>query len=169
MCLTKKELRKVALVNRMELTKDEVISKSRVIHNKIEKEINLDCRLGLYMPIKNEVDLTMLLNKKVALPKIIDEMSLYRFNGDFERGMYDILEPTGEEMEVDIIFIPGSVYDKNGYRIGYGKGYYDKYLMNRDIVKIGVCFDFQVVDNIPKEDHDVRLDLLITDKKIYRW
>mgnify|MGYP000403709674 CR=1 FL=1 len=169
MSLTKSDLRKSILSKRTKLTKDEVFYKSYVILKKIKLEVDLKKKLGIFMPIKNEVDLTALLKKNVALPLVKEEMTFNKYDGELIPGKYNILKTTGAEMELDIVFVPGIVYDKLGYRIGYGKGYYDKYLTNKNVLTIGVCYDFQVVDELPKENHDVKLDILITDKSIYRW
>ncbi|XMB86283.1 5-formyltetrahydrofolate cyclo-ligase [Mycoplasmatota bacterium WC44] len=168
MCLSKKELRRKVLKKRLALSKDDVLKRSKIIIDMIKDELNLSEMTGLFMPIKNEVDLTSLLGENVALPRIIDKMIFCKYTGELVLGKYDILESTGEEVDVKILIVPGSVFDKSGYRIGYGGGYYDRY-MNNNHIKVGVCFDFQLVESVPKEKHDVKLDMLITDKEIYRW
>ena len=88
-----------------------------------------------------------------------------------------ILEPSGENIRpvepkiVDICITPGAVFDKRGYRIGYGGGFYDKMMprFRSDAKKIGVGYDFQLVDEVPKEEHDQKIDMLITDKEIYKF
>ena len=86
---------------------------------------------------------------------------------------YGILEPSEdieavEKVELDLIILPGVVFDVNGGRIGYGGGYYDKYLQNLDesIPKVALCYDFQVINKVPMEEHDIKADCIITEKRI---
>ncbi len=166
MC-SKNKLREKKLIERISLSQEEVTELSKIIVEKVKPLIG-DKKLGIFMPIRNEVDLTELLEEGVGLPKITEGMFFYKYTGKFERGVYDILEPTGNIIDVEVILVPGLCYDLKGYRIGYGKGYYDQYLTDQHL-KIGVCFDFQVVDEVYSESHDVRLDYVVTDKRILRW
>lgn len=86
---------------------------------------------------------------------------------------YGILEPAKEikaeeKINLDLIILPGVVFDKNGGRVGYGGGYYDKYLQNLDkrIPKVAMCYDFQVIDSVPVEEHDIKADYIITEERI---
>lgn len=87
-----------------------------------------------------------------------------------ERGAYGIYEPTVihevDENDIDVIFVPGLAFDRNGGRMGFGKGYYDKFLARSRGIKIGLCYDFQLFDAIPTEKHDVPMDYIITEKEI---
>jgi 5-formyltetrahydrofolate cyclo-ligase len=65
------------------------------------------------------------------------------------------------------LVIPGRAFTKNGERLGRGKGYYDKYLASYSGKKIGLCFEEQILDEIPTEKHDINMDIIITDKNIY--
>jgi 5-formyltetrahydrofolate cyclo-ligase len=162
---SKKELRTMMLRRRSALTKQEIEEKSKCIVEKVQTLIN--GKVGLYYPIKNEVDVRSI-DAEIAYPKVIQEMAFYEYDGNFVRGKYNIPEPTGLLTEVDTLIVPGSVFDLDGYRIGYGGGYYDKY-MKAHHVKIGVCFDFQVIEKVPREVHDVRLDWLVTEKRIIKY
>lgn len=66
---------------------------------------------------------------------------------------------------IDIIVVPGVVYDISGYRIGFGGGYYDRYLVNYNGNLISLAFDLQIVHNVPREPHDIPIDLIITEKQ----
>ena len=81
------------------------------------------------------------------------------FTGDKER----------LEDNKDIIICPGVIFDKNGNRGGFGKGYYDRYLMRYDLTKIAVAFEFQVYDEINTNEWDVPMDMLVTERNVYRW
>lgn len=135
----------------------------------------------LYLPIHGEVDLSGLfedknnrLNKKFILPRIKDEETLHLYYvsdlNDVEVGHYKILEPKthlkqAKPEEIDLAIVPGVVFAKNGHRIGYGKGFYDRLLKKIKAQKIGVAYDFQIVENIAGEIHDTPMDLIITEQK----
>ncbi len=164
---SKSVLRKEKLFERSSLTEKQVQRMSLNICKSVKEYIGSE-KVGLFYPIKNEVDLLSLVNENSSFPRVIKDMSFYKFEGKFVKGKYNIPEPTGELTEVQTLIVPGSVFDLKGYRIGYGGGYYDKYLKSNHL-KIGVCFDFQVVDELPIESHDVKLDMLITEKRIINF
>ena len=93
---------------------------------------------------------------------------------DLVPGYYNIPEPDPERCArvepaaIDAAVIPGSVFDIHGGRLGYGGGYYDRFLVNDapQAKRIGLAFELQVVDKVPVEDHDQPLDILITEKRI---
>lgn len=107
------------------------------------------------------------------MPCVVDdenlELRLYTSPEDLEvRGKYHIPEPTGERFtdyeSIDIAFIPGMAFDERGHRLGRGKGYYDRLLAHpafRNILKVGVCFDFQQVAEVPFEAHDSLMDRIM--------
>lgn len=72
---------------------------------------------------------------------------------------------------IEVALIPGSVFDRRGYRLGYGGGYYDRFLALAapQAMRIGLAFSFQVVARIPQLPHDVPMDVLVTEKEIFRW
>ena len=140
--------------------------------------------IGVYYPILNEMQTfrvigkSLSLKKKVCLPRIQDGKITYcpitNLN-ELKAGKYNIKEPqskvNGEyEVMVDTIITPGIVFDRLGYRVGYGKGYYDKFLENsqkNNITAIGLGYDFQMIsDSISYEPHDFKLDVLVTNKEI---
>lgn len=109
--------------------------------------------------------------KTILLPCVRgEELEIYYFEGD-EKLLpgegYGILEPTGKMFQkpgdIDLILVPGIAFDREGNRLGRGKGYYDKILKATPVWKVGVCFDFQVVDSVPLEAHDVKMDEVIFD------
>jgi 5-formyltetrahydrofolate cyclo-ligase len=76
-----------------------------------------------------------------------------------------IWEPEAQKeylKQIDLVIAPGIAFDKNKNRLGRGKGYYDKYFNGKKITKIGVCYDFQLLENIPVEPFDVKMDKIIT-------
>ncbi len=85
-------------------------------------------------------------------------------------GAFNIEEPTGDDVtdidEIELMVVPGIAYDRNGNRVGRGKGYYDRLLAETHAVKIGVGYDFQLIDDdIDTEPHDVKVDIIITESR----
>lgn len=119
-------------------------------------------------------------NKRIVVPITIPSTKELKLSevlnfDELEIGYYDILTPKAEFIryidpsEVDLIIVPGVGFDKEGYRIGYGGGYYDRFLSKLDhITKISLAFDMQLIDNIPKEDFDIPVDYIITESKIIK-
>lgn len=87
-------------------------------------------------------------------------------------GAFHIEEPQGEDIadidDIELVIVPAVAYDRNGNRVGRGKGYYDRLLSSTKAMKIGVAYDFQVVPEIDSEPHDVKVDIIITNKGIIR-
>ena len=108
-------------------------------------------------------------NKTLLLPCVKgDELELRYFDGEerLQPGEgYAIPEPVGELFtdwgKIDLILVPGVAFDKSGNRLGRGKGYYDKVLKQTGAYKLGVCFDFQLVERVPVEPHDVKMDRVV--------
>ena len=89
-------------------------------------------------------------------------------NTGFKKSSFGILEPEGEASDIDdfVAIMPCLAVDKYGNRIGYGGGYYDKFLKNKSAFKIALCYDFQFVDKIVSDKHDIKVDCIVTDKQI---
>ena len=139
----------------------------------------------IFYPFRSEIDVTIIIrqaleNKKnIILPRIHDqELKLFyveNLKKQLERGAYGIMEPIiglcrpAKISDIDLVVVPGISFDKNLNRLGYGGGYYDKLLLHipEGVKKIALCFDIQVVDSIPVSEHDIKVDILITDTKIY--
>jgi small GTP-binding protein len=114
-------------------------------------------------------------DKKIIVPITDIEsgtLSLSYINSmdDMKKGAYGILEPKtvrkADENNIDVILVPGLAFDRNGGRMGFGKGYYDRLLESSKAVKIGLCYDFQILEKIPTEIHDVPMNFVITEKEI---
>ena len=140
--------------------------------------------IGLYAAVHNEVETAEVMRAALAAAKMvlfpavspgglefrrIDDLSMLR------RGAFGIPEPGAacplySPWEADLIVIPGVVFDMNGRRIGYGKGYYDRALHQLEGKGrlVGLCYDFQIVGELPGEPHDVRMDLIITEQRVIR-
>ena len=120
------------------------------------------------------------MNKKIIVPKTIPETKelilseLKDYEQDLDIGVYGVLEPNKEFIRpvsydvIELVLVPGAVFDIKGNRIGYGAGYYDRFLSKLDesIPKIALAYDFQIVDKITPHEHDVPMDYIITEKRI---
>ena len=130
-----------------------------------------------YYSLPDEVDTHLLLEslvadgKTVLLPKVTgaSSMELRRYTGrrDLCEGAFHIMEPVGDLFldygVIDVALVPGVAFDAFGNRLGRGKGYYDRFLHNRAVscYTIGVCFDFQKVEEVPVDEYDISVDEVI--------
>lgn len=129
----------------------------------------------LYHSLKDEVDTHAFIRKWsrekcILLPVVVgDDLELRLYTGpeDLTVGAYGIEEPTGARFTdyaaIDLIVVPGVAFDRDGNRLGRGKGYYDRLLPRiPSAYKIGICFPFQLVDEVPAEPFDIRMDEIIS-------
>ena len=107
--------------------------------------------------------------KAVCFPRTEGrEMVAVRWQGQATvKGAFGIEEPVGEPYggEIDVCVLPLLAADGQFYRLGYGGGFYDRFLTGKKIYKVGICYDFQIVGRVPREPHDVRLAALVTDAR----
>jgi 5-formyltetrahydrofolate cyclo-ligase len=116
-------------------------------------------------------------NKVISLPKISRRfMDFYRItpSTNFYTNKFGIKEPIAHlaqrvSQELDLVVVPGLAFDTSGYRIGYGYGYYDRFLADKrnSIICVGLAYDSQVVQQVPHLNHDTKLDILLTEKRIF--
>jgi 5-formyltetrahydrofolate cyclo-ligase len=183
----KKGLRKEMLSLRNAKPLADLIEKSHKILKKLEKLEKFQSAkiLCTYVSTGSEVRTHQLIRillekreKKVIVPLVNKEDIELNFFlieewKQLKPGNYGILEPEGGEAikpnQIDLFFIPGIVFDERGYRIGYGKGYYDKTLRaTPSAFHIGLAYDFQVLKKVPNDPQDRPVDLIITEKRIIR-
>jgi len=140
--------------------------------------------VGLYAPFGNEVDTHLLCEEarafgaRVAYPGVVQQdMKFVRYDADcaWVPGAFGIPQPRVEAQQYtecvvmpedfDVIIVPGVAFDRSGNRLGYGKGFYDRYLpkCRTQCVFVGLAYDFQLEDRLPCESHDVYLDYVVTD------
>src|SRR3989338_647774 len=182
----KHSIRQQILEKRDCLSKEEVTEKSqKIIENlKATKEYRTSSLILFYVSFNNEVSTIGLIRellktkeKKVLVPYVeknnpLLQVSLLENFNDLEKGKYNILEPRKDKIKktdvkkIGIVLVPGIAFDKKGHRIGYGHGYYDRFLntLGSGTKKIGLAYDFQVVDSVTKEKHDVVLNIVISEK-----
>jgi len=135
-----------------------------------------------FMPLKSEISPLPLMRQlaeqgaRLALPRIVGRgqplsMRAWQFGGPLDRGQWGIREPKPEAPEVDpdILLVPLLAFDRAGYRIGYGAGYYDITISRlrslKKIVAVGIAFAAQEVAEIPRTPRDERLDLVLTERE----
>lgn len=189
--LTKKEIRRAVLKARSELDGETAALASQVICRRILDIESYERAedVCLYVPVNNEVDVMLLAEaameqgKRVWVPKVIKkgekdqagEMVFNRYEG-MDRtvtGPYDIVESLSEEIlepgENTLVIMPGVAFTWSRDRIGYGGGFYDRFLQeNPQVDTIAVCYDLQVVDEIPVEESDMKPDYVVSETSIYR-
>jgi 5-formyltetrahydrofolate cyclo-ligase len=182
--MPKRSLRRLMLEQRRALSVSEVEGHSlRIIRTFMDSdEFSRARTLALYAPIHNEVDTAvlqrqaLLAGKQVVYPVVHGNTLAFRrilAASDLVKGAFGIDEP-GEATSVcplenvDIFIIPGVAFDMEGRRIGYGKGFYDRTLhrMEGGGRFVGFCYDFQLVDEIVGEPHDVTMDLVFTETRV---
>jgi len=176
----KDSIRQELLKKREELRWNEVIEKSNEIISKLTS-LNVFKKaekIMSYISFDNEVYTHSFIKeymkkKKIAVPVIDgnDIILSYIREWDLKKGKYGILEPKNveyvEPAQIELAIIPGIAFDIHGNRIGYGKGYFDRLLTKMRAIKIALAFDFQVLDELPAAEHDVKMDAIITEKRIF--
>ncbi len=179
-------LRKEVLQKRNSLSDSQITRRSKLIQEKLigSAEFIESKSIGVYLPIGSEVQTDYIIrnalesDKIVMLPRvIINELHFFIVekhdydHDSFDVNKFGIKEPKKTNMKldfIDLLIVPGIVFDSRGYRIGYGYGYYDKFMAEKNFSRsIGLAYDFQVMKNpIPKFEFDKKIDILITDDRI---
>lgn len=181
--IEKKELRKKVREECARRTPEELSAASENIMMRFEQlpEFREARTVALYWSDDREVRTHGLIQKwasrkNILLPVVTgDSLVLKKFSGmeDMCPGCFGILEPKphcevypeGKYREIDIIMVPGVGFDRAGRRLGRGKGYYDRLLPLLGALKVGVCFGFQLMDEIPVQPHDAIMDMVLSDKR----
>lgn len=185
----KKSVRANKLNERKNLTSDEVSNKSSIIAAKIldlSEYRNAEIILA-YCGAGNEVDTNLIVcdaflqKKKIFFPKVNRDlltMDFYKVE-DIDYlylGYFGIMEPDGLSQKFDyklsetskiFMLVPGVAFDNNLYRTGYGKGFYDRYLADKDnIYKCGLCYEIQIAETVFPEITDIQMDCIVSEERI---
>ena len=182
--IKKDKIRKEILAKRNILSDKDINKKSDSIIKNLASYIENVQNIMIFMDMKTEVKITKLLelypNKNFFISKIINsknrEMKINKYNknelilhkfGYYESSSNDFYD---EEI-LDVVIVPALAFDSKKNRIGFGGGYYDTFLekvrqKNNKALFIGVCYDFQIIDSVPTEKHDVTLDFVVSESKI---
>jgi len=145
-------------------------AKSIMFYVSFNNEVNTHKMISKALKLKKEiyVPITNFKSKRLSISRI------RRFPDGLRASKYGILEPTRQARDIykrnrlDIIVVPGVVFDRQGNRIGYGGGFYDRLLKRMEALKIGIAFDFQVYRNIPTDTNDQKIDMVITEKGTFK-
>ena len=184
--MKKVQLRKLALNQRASLSPSVIPTLSNQLLAHFSKFDFSEIRtIHIFLPIaeKNEPDTFLFIDWlknnhpeiKIIVPKADFETALmsnyvYSEREDLQKNLYNILEPQTGELhsgEVEMVIIPLLTFDRKGYRVGYGKGFYDRFLEGLRTLKVGISF-FEPGDDIEDvNEHDIRLDLCITPHIVY--
>jgi len=176
----KKSLRNLLLEKRDNTSFDLLEIASKKIQSRLKRiyAFKNAQKIGVYYPIGSEIltqDIIqeLLSNaKEVFLPKVIGDKMEFRKITDFsslERGSFDIMEPKEGcqvDNELDVILVPTVAITPEGVRLGYGYGFYDRFLAENKIITISLTLEKQIVKNIPKTEHDKIIDWVVTEDKI---
>ena len=179
-----KNLREKILQQRQQLSLEEVQQKSLQIHQQLLSfpPFQSSPEILFYYPFRQEVDLLLTLNhalksqKKVLLPRIQPQKTLSihhitNITHDLKENSLGIKEPAAHcpsfpSEKIKLILIPGVAFDLSGHRLGYGSGYYDRFLPSHPALKVGIAYEFQILPNIIPQDHDIAMDYVITEKRV---
>jgi 5-formyltetrahydrofolate cyclo-ligase len=139
----------------------------------------------IYYPFRSEVDTTVIIKriiadgKKVILPRVsgkaLELFYIKDIKKDLKPGAYGIMEPDrglcvpAKYTEPDLVVVPGVGFDRHKDRLGYGGGFYDRLLpkLSKNIQKIALCFQVQIVDLLPSFAHDIRVDKVISENESF--
>jgi 5-formyltetrahydrofolate cyclo-ligase len=187
--LTKSGLRREILEKRLALTPTEVSEKSDRICRRLISDgpFRTAKTIGLYWPFKKEVGTESIFyaatreQKDVGFPRVLtDEKRIVYVAvsdlGTLAPGTYGVMEPLDDRDRqiaydaLDLVIVPGVVFDERGFRIGYGGGYFDRLLSEESLTArtAGLAYDLQVIGRIPEEDHDRRVDVIFTESRTIR-
>lgn len=184
----KKNIRQQILHARGKLTPQVQAEKSKMIFNRLkefEPYKNAE-NVMVYIDFRNEVKTDLIIddliktNKKVVIPicmpktKNLILSQLLDPKKELAKGTFGVLEPKKEYIRevdpasIDLVIVPGVAFDRQGHRIGYGAGYYDRFFhrLPKAVPSVAIAFDLQLIDKVPADDFDYPVDTIITETEI---
>ena len=181
----KQNIRKFLIDRRNELSSEYDQKNNSHIHIKTLLADTGICKIGSYFPFRNEIstklihELLFSLNFEISLPCINDKdqnliFRSWKTNDDLVKNKYGILQPKEDAIEdhPEMIIVPLVGFSMLGYRLGYGGGYYDRFIDAKNksgkIITVGFAYTFQEVDDLPIEPHDQKLNWILTEKYLYK-
>lgn len=187
MKIKKSELRKKIHIKREVLSKEQVAQKSENIFNQLYSSLlyNGANTIMTYVSIGKEADTHNFIRraikegKHIVIPVCVPETKkmiasrVIDFENDLQEGSWGLLEPKKETLrpisssQIDLIIVPGLAFTKAGHRLGYGGGYYDRFLssLTRNVPSIALAYELQLVDHLPVENFDIPMDYILTEKE----
>ena len=159
----------------MEIHAQKILSKLKKIKPFSEAK-SIGCYYSIGSEVKTNDIIKLLLEREkiVSLPKVTDDTMVFRKIDDLtklEKGDFDISEPKENCPIVenhDMMLVPCIGLDNDGNRIGYGHGFYDKYLTKNNTTKIGLTYSKQIVKSIPNSEHDIKMDWIVTETGVIK-
>lgn len=183
--MSKQELRRFIKQTMQQLDANQKVTLSREISKKLESFLSnplyIQKEIGAFFPLEDEADWTIecpivdedllsfpLMRSDSIEPKMIFKKSKIKELTETKAFGRTFRQPLEIASEVDpkIIIMPGLAFDREGNRLGRGKGFYDRFLSEGKYIKIGICFHDQLVDEVPVDSFDIPVDFIITDKEI---
>ncbi len=178
----KQQIRKKYKTLRNEMSSKEVRGKSdQICKNIIFSELFQNAeKILAYAPLGNEVDIRPVIEegwkqkKKIAFPKVFgDAMKYFEINdfSELEEGTFHVMEPKEDHL-IDwsdaLVLVPGVAFDRKKNRMGYGKGYYDRFFEGKTgCIELGVAYELQVAEQLPTEENDLPMEYLVTEKNLW--
>lgn len=179
----KNHFRKIFSGLRLTLGDEDVSKKSSQISQKIlEIDGVKDAeKILAYIPINKEVETREIIDGLLKMRVNVFVPAFWNNNyvacrftswSNLEVGPFEILQPKHFDVldigNINVALIPGIAFSKAGFRLGYGEGVYDRLFSKSRVFKIGLAYDFQVIDDLPTEEHDLKMDLVVTEKRIVK-
>lgn len=174
--MTKYDIRNKIKALRVMLNEADKLSASDAVFARLENSaaFQLAEKILMYHSLPDELETHRFLtkwkdHKKFFLPRVngVNLELLPYDESRLEIGSFHIEEPTGNNVypieEIEVIIVPGVAFDRKGRRLGRGKGFYDRLLKTAKATKIGIGYEFQLVEEVPSEAHDVAMDMIITE------
>ncbi|HEY7367114.1 MAG TPA: 5-formyltetrahydrofolate cyclo-ligase [Nitrosopumilaceae archaeon] len=177
----KSSLRKVLLERRDSTSYDFIKLASQKIHGRLKQiEVFRNAKkIACYYPIGSEVKTQDIMQellgdgKEVCLPKVVDDNLVFRKIGglnDLEKGSFGILEPKDNcsiVEDIDVVLVPTVAITKSGIRLGYGYGFYDRFLASTNAKTIALTYSKQIVKAIPTTKNDIKIDWVVTEEEYF--
>lgn len=182
--MTKQELRKQLLEKRSKANQNTIrIISENIQKNFLESDLYKNCKeILVYVSTAREIatnkitDIALRDNKKIFCPLCLEQKGIMEFlriysEDDLEAGKYNIYAPKqglpkAKNLKKPVMIVPALAFDENGFRIGYGGGYYDRYLSShKNITTVGFCREENLYGNLPHDEFDKPVDIIITERR----
>ena len=185
----KRELRGAILKQRDALSADEIAARSAAAGKRLLSlsEVSAARLILFFVSFGSEIDTVPMISrslaagKRIAVPRVerrarkLMPYEVRDLQSDLEPGAYGILEPKPDRPparldEIDVVIVPAVAWDEEGFRVGYGAGYYDRFLPEvPQAVRIGLGFELQVRSDVPRGPNDLPVDILVTEAAVRRF
>lgn len=178
--MDKDNIRRHVKARKSLLSDEERLNAARSVFDRLENlmAFAMSRNILIYRSLPDELSTRSFIDKwsgskSFFLPRVngLDLEILPYSRTRLQLGAFHIEEPEGDDLQnpdtMEMIIVPAVAYDRNGNRVGRGKGYYDRLLSRSKALKIGVAYDFQLIDEVDTEEHDIPVDIVITESGTY--